>query len=129
MNIASEAVIALVVALALTFADRLFVSGPYMGTAGVLLSTVAALVGWYAANATARALYGSKRPAAGYSMAPLAGFTLFGAVIFGALAYVKLFDLLKVDYTGADVFYHLVMIVLAAFTIRMAANSVNRLSG
>lgn len=129
MKIASDAVIALVAALALTFADRWFVSGPYMGVAGILLSAVAALIGWYAANATALAIYGSKRPAAGYSMAPLAGFTLFGAVIFGALAYAKLFDLAKVEYTGEDVFYHLVLVVLAAFTIRMAANSVNRLSG
>ncbi len=129
MKIASDAVIALVVSLALTFADRFFVSGPYMGIAGILLSTVAALVGWYLAKATALALYGSKRAAAGYSMAPLAGFTIFGAIVFGALAYIKLFDLTKVDYTGEDVFYHLVLIALAAFTIKMAAGSTGRLTG
>ncbi len=128
MKIASEAVIALVVSLALTFADRFFVSGPYMGVAGILLSTVAALAGWYLAKATALALYGSKRAAAGYSMAPLAGFTMFGAIVFGALAYIKLFDLTKIDYTRADVAWHLLLVLLAAFTIKMAASSVSRLS-
>lgn len=126
MNHASEAIIAAVAALALTFADRAVVSGPYMGATGILLSLAAALVGWYAARAAAGLTAG--RASGGYSMAPLATFTVFGALIFAAVAYVKIFDLTKVDYTPQDVAIHLVLVALAAFTIRMAAGSIGRLT-
>jgi hypothetical protein len=126
MKHAREATIAAIAALALTFADRAVVSGPYLGTAGILLSIVAALIGWYAGRAAAGLTAGS--PSGGYTMVPLASFTVFGALIFAALAYVKIFDLAKVDYTMQDVAIHLVLVALAAFIIRMAASSVGRLT-
>jgi hypothetical protein len=121
----TDPVFALLFAMALTFADRLFVSGPYMGFAGMLLSLAASLLGWYAARAGA-SLLPRTAPSGpgGYSTTPVIAFSLFAALIFAAVAYVKIFDMTKVDYTSSDVIYHLLLIVLAAFTIRMAANSV-----
>jgi hypothetical protein len=125
MKNVSDPVLALVFALVLTFVDRLFISGPYMGISGVILSVIAALAGWYAARA-ASLLLPASAPAGtgGYSTAPVFVFTVFAALIFAALAYVKIFDMTKADYTTADVVYHLLLIVLAAFIIRMAAMSV-----
>jgi hypothetical protein len=62
-----------------------------------------------------------------YSAAPVFVFALFATLIFAALAYVKIFDMTKVDYTSSDIAYHLLLVALAAFTIRMAGNSVNAL--
>jgi hypothetical protein len=123
----TDLIIAAIAALVLTFADRWWVSGPYMGLAGIVLSLAAAIAGWYVAKAAARLT--ARDPASGYSAMPLAGFTLFGAIIFGAAAYVKLFDLTKADYTGADVAFHLLLVGLAAFVLKMAITSVNRISG
>lgn len=122
-----DALTAAIAALAITFADRLFVSGPYMGMTGILLSLVAALAGWYLAKAAAPLTAG--RPSGGYTMIPLASFTVFGALIFAAIAYFKIFDLTKVGYTATDVAMHLLLVALAMFVIRMAAVSVNRLAG
>jgi len=116
-----DIVIALVFAAALTYADRIFVSGPYMGMTGVALSVVAALVGWVVAKLGARLF--RQRYQTGVTM-----FTIFAGLLFLGLAYVKLFDLTKVDYTATDVFYHLLIVALAAFTVRMVFKSVEIMS-
>jgi hypothetical protein len=124
----SDPVFAALFALVLTFADRLFISGPYMGLTGIVLSVIAALAGWYAARAGSVLLPANARSGIGhYSAAPVFVFTLFAALIFLALAYVKIFDMTKVDYTSGDVAWHLLLVAIAAFTIRMAGNSVNAL--
>lgn len=124
----SDPVIAVLFALVLTFIDRLFISGPYMGLAGIVLSVIAALAGWYAARAGAVLLPTNARSGIGhYSAAPVFVFALFAALVFAALAYVKIFDMTKVDYSSSDVAYHLLLVALAAFTIRMAGNSVSAL--
>jgi predicted permease len=122
-----DALTAAIAALAITFVDRFFVSGPYMGLAGIALSVIAAFCGWYLARALSGLTAG--RASGGYTMLPLASFTVFGALIFAAIAYVKIFDMTKTDYTAADVAAHLFLVALATFTIRMASISVNRLAG
>jgi hypothetical protein len=42
------------------------------------------------------------------------------ALIFAGLGFVKIFDMRKVDYTASDVFFHLLLVALAAFIIRTA---------
>jgi len=118
-------------ALAITFADRIFISGPYLGLTGVLLSLASAIIGWYLARLAVALIPDTSRSVggAGYSMVPLMLFTVLTALIFAALAYVKIFDLTKVDYTSTDVFYHLLLVVLAAFIVRMAAKSVRQIAG
>jgi hypothetical protein len=124
----SDPVLALLFALVLTFVDRLFISGPYMGLAGIALSVIAALAGWYAARAGSVLLPNNKRAGIGqYSSAPVFVFALLAAAIFIAFAYVKLFDMTKVDYTATDVAWHLGLVALASFTIRMAGSSVEAL--
>lgn len=124
MGTMTEGVVALVFAVAVTFVDRLFISGPYMGVAGILLSIAAALAGWYIARAAAVLLPSNTNSGIGYSMVPVMVFSLLSAAVFIGLAYVKMFDMTKVDYTGMDVFYHLLLVMLSAFTIRMAASSI-----
>jgi hypothetical protein len=130
MREASEFIAGAIFAVVLTYADRVFVSGPYLGIRGVALSTLAAILGWYIARVASRlgqSTNASGRPGR-YSLGPEMMFTVFAVIIFLALAYAKLFDLTKVDYTATDVFYHLLLIVLAAFVIRMAAKSIKAMT-
>ena len=60
------------------------------------------------------------------SAAPVFVFALFAALIERS-PMLKIFDMAKVDYTSSDIAYHLLLVALAAFTIRMAGNSVNAL--
>jgi hypothetical protein len=131
MNEVLEFLAAVIFAVVLTYIDRVFVSGPYLGATGAVLSTIAAMIGWYIARVVS-GLVQRRFVSAGpgdYSLVPETSFTIFAAIIFVAFAYIKLFDLTKVDYTTADVFYHLLLIVLAAFVIRMAAKSVKAMTG
>jgi hypothetical protein len=131
MKNGADIAFAVIFALAITYADRIFISGPYLGLPGVLLSMAAAIIGWYLARLATGLIPDTSRSVGGvgYSMVPLMFFTVLTAVIFAALAYVKIFDLTKVDYTSTDVFYHLLLVVLAAFVIRMAAKAVRQIAG
>jgi hypothetical protein len=131
MKEALEFLAAVIFAVVLTYVDRIMISGPYMGGTGTALSIAAAVVGWYIARVVSGLVqrsYASAGPGV-YSLVPETSFTIFAAIIFVAFAYIKLFDLTKVDYTSTDVFYHLLLIVLAAFVIRMAAKSVKAMTG
>jgi hypothetical protein len=122
MKNTTEGIAALVIAAAITFADRLFVSGPYLGLRGIALSIVAALIGWYVARFIGARFLRQDYTVGGmgYSARPLMLFVAVSALIFAGLGFVKIFDMRKVDYTASDVFFHLLLVVLAAFIIRMA---------
>ncbi|MEM7462814.1 MAG: hypothetical protein AAF362_09025 [Pseudomonadota bacterium] len=125
-----ETVLAIIFSTVLTFIDRLFISGPYMGLAGIILSILAGIGGWYLAKFVA-SLIQKRLDTDGvvYSFWPWEIiFTVASALIFASLAYFKLFDLTKTDYSTADVVVHIILVLLAAFVVRMAAYSVVKLT-
>jgi hypothetical protein len=122
MKNTTEGIAALIFAAVITFTDRLFISGPYLGLGGIALSIVAALIGWYSARLIGGRFLRQDYTVGGmgYSARPLMLFVAVSALIFAGLGFVKIFDMRKVDYTASDVFFHLLLVALAAFVIRMA---------
>jgi hypothetical protein len=95
----------------------------YLGLRGIALSIVAALIGWYVARFIGARFLRQDYTVGGmgYSARPLMLFVAVSALIFAGLGFVKIFDMRKVDYTASDVFFHLLLVALAAFIIRTAA--------
>jgi hypothetical protein len=122
MKNTTEGIAALILAAAITFADRLFVSGHYLGLRGIALSIAAALIGWYIARFIGTRFLRQDYTVGGmgFSARPLILFVAVSALIFAGLGFLKIFDMRKVDYTASDVFFHLLLVALAAFIIRMA---------
>ncbi|MGI9401055.1 MAG: hypothetical protein ACR2O0_07375 [Rhizobiaceae bacterium] len=126
-----DALIVIVLAVIVTFLDRAFISGPYLGWIGTVLSIVAGMGGGFLAGLAASSI-GTRTGSADEAVIsngpwPVI-FTISSALIFAAIAYFKLFDLTKVDYTTTDIIIHLLMVLLAVLTVRMAGLAVKNLT-
>ena len=124
-----ETVLAIIFSALLTFIDRAFISGPYMGMTGIILSLLAGMGGWYIAKYMASLVQQRFNASGTYTVWPWEIiFTVASVLIFVSLAYFKLFDLTKTDYSTTDIVVHIILVVIAAFVVRMAAYSVVKLT-